>query len=92
MLLASFEIIGVKETIAITKGMFAVALWDKKHKKLILIRDRAGEKPLYYGWQKGVFLFGSNISALKQHPDFIKEIDRNALKLYMKYSYVPAPK
>ena len=50
--------------------MFAIAIWDKKEKTLILARDRIGEKPLYYGWQGNTFLFGSELKSFYAHPDF----------------------
>lgn len=94
-LLAGFDVWGIKKTISRAEGMFAIAIWDKKTEQLILVRDRVGEKPLYYGWQgsgsKKVFIFGSELKALKKHPEFLNEIDRNALALYLRYSYVPAP-
>ena len=71
--------------------MFAFALWDKQDKALYLARDRMGEKPLYYGWQGETFLFGSELKALKAHPGFIGEIDRDALALFLRYNYVPGP-
>jgi asparagine synthase (glutamine-hydrolysing) len=71
--------------------MFAFALWDKKSRLLSLARDRVGEKPLYWGWQKGALLFGSELKALKAHPDFEGEIDRNALSLFLRHNYVPSP-
>jgi len=72
-------------------GMFAIALWDKQAHELFLARDRMGEKPLYYGWQSGVFLFGSELKALQAHPSFNAEIDRGALALYLRHNYIPAP-
>lgn len=72
-------------------GMFAFALWDKKERHLILARDRMGEKPLYYGRCGGTFLFGSELKALAAHPDWRGEVDRDALALYMRHNYVPAP-
>ena len=57
-LLASFDIIGFRKTLKKIVGAFSIALWDKERKVLLLARDRMGEKPLYYGWQNGVFLFG----------------------------------
>lgn len=91
-LLAGFEIWGVEATLKKSIGMFAFAVWDRELKQLVLARDRLGEKPLYYGWQgKGgyrAFLFGSELSALKQHPSFEGEISRNALACYMRYGCI----
>lgn len=90
-LLACFSVWGLKDTLSATVGMFAFALWDRETKVLSLARDRMGEKPLYYGWQNGVFLFGSELTALKVHPEFKAEINRDALALLMRYNYIPAP-
>lgn len=72
-------------------GMFAFALLDRKHNKLILFRDRAGIKPLYYFHQSGTFMFASELKAFYPHPDFRKELNKEAVGLYFKYGYVPAP-
>src|SRR5205823_2810632 len=72
-------------------GMFAFGLWDRQERALHLARDRMGEKPLYYGWADSVFLFGSELKALRAHPRWQGEIDRNALALLMRHNYVPAP-
>jgi len=72
-------------------GMFAFALWDCHERCLYLARDRAGEKPLYYGWNRGVFLFGSELKALRAFPHFRADVDSHALTLYMRYSYIPSP-
>jgi len=72
-------------------GMFAIAIWDKRQKKLYLLRDRAGVKPLYYYHKDGLFLFGSELKALMIHPDFEKDVDFNILPLYLRYGYIPAP-
>ncbi len=72
-------------------GMFAFALWDRTERTLILARDRLGEKPLYYGWAGDTFLFGSELAALRQHPAWIGDIDRDALALMMRFNNVPAP-
>lgn len=100
-LLEGFGAWGVQATIERCIGMFAFALWDRGTRTLMLGRDRLGEKPLYYGWQgegdvqdesKGaVFLFGSELKALKAHPAFDAAIDRNALCLLMRHNYIPAP-
>lgn len=90
-LLASIEAWGLHESLVKASGMFAFALWDRQERELHLARDRIGEKPLYYGWQNGVLLFGSELKALKAHPAFDGEIDRTSISLQMKYSYIPAP-
>jgi len=90
-LLAGFDFWGFEATLQRASGMFAIALWDRETRSLRLARDRAGEKPLYYGWQGSTFLFGSELKALRAHPAFRAEIDRDALLTYMKLGYVPAP-
>jgi asparagine synthase (glutamine-hydrolysing) len=94
-LLAGFEAWGIEETIKKCVGMFAFALWDTHSNTLTLGRDRLGEKPIYFGWQgdgaSAVFLFGSELKAIKQHPSFTAEIDRDALCLLMRHNYIPAP-
>jgi asparagine synthase (glutamine-hydrolysing) len=94
-LLAGFDAWGIRATVERTVGMFAFAVWDRQTHTLTLGRDRIGEKPLYYGWQgqgdKAAFLFGSELKALRAHPAFDDIIDRNALCLQMRHSYVPAP-
>ncbi|WP_337881135.1 asparagine synthase (glutamine-hydrolyzing) [Rheinheimera sp.] len=83
---------GLEETITRAVGMFAIALWDTQNKTLTLVRDRAGEKPIYYGYSGGAFLFGSELKALKAHPLFNNEIDIAALSLMLRHKYVPAPR
>jgi len=90
-LLACFETWGVEDTLVRSIGMFSFALWDKNNSTLMLARDRFGEKPLYYGWVGDNFLFGSELKALKSHPSFHSNIDRNALCLFLRLNYIPAP-
>ncbi|PHS64396.1 MAG: asparagine synthase (glutamine-hydrolyzing) [Thalassobium sp.] len=90
-LLACFGVWGVEKTLQATVGMFAIALWDKHEKVLTLARDRFGEKPLYWGWNNGTLLFGSELKALKAYPGFNAKVDRNALALLLRYNYIPAP-
>ncbi len=90
-LLACFEQWGIQQTLKQAIGMFAFAVWDSVEQSLTLTRDRLGEKPLYYGWQQGVLLFGSELKALRQHPAFCAPIQRNALALYLRHNYIPAP-
>ena len=90
-LLACFAAWGIEVTLRETVGMFAIALWDRTSSILTLARDRLGEKPLYYGWQGGIFLFGSELKALKAHPAFVGEVDRGALALLLRHNCIPAP-
>ena len=94
-ILCGFELWGIHETIQKCTGMFGFAVWCKKNKELVLGRDRLGEKPIYYGWQgeshDRVFLFGSELKAFQKHPSFQKEIDRDSISSFLRYSYVPAP-
>ena len=72
-------------------GMFAFALWDRRDRRLTLARDRFGIKPLYWSDDRGRFLFGSELRALTAHPEFDREIDRNAVAAYLRFCYVPSP-
>lgn len=90
-LLAGFEELGIEETFRRAVGMFGVAVWDREESRLTLVRDRLGEKPLYYGWQGTALLFGSQLQSLEQHPSFGAEVDQAALAAYLKLGYVPAP-
>jgi len=91
-LLAGFVSWGLVATLQRAIGMFAIALWDREMHTLTLARDRLGEKPLYYGWQgqgaRAVFLFGSEVSALRNHPAFAAPINRDALALYMRHNCI----
>lgn len=80
-----------KECVQRFIGMFAFAILDQEANKLFLARDRAGIKPLYYYERNGVFLFGSELKVFYPHPKFEKEINPQAVGLYFKYGYVPAP-
>jgi len=91
-LLAGFFAWGVVPTLQKTIGMFAIALWDRELRTLTLARDRLGEKPLYYGWQgrgrDATFLFGSELTALRRHPAFMADVNRDSLALYMRYGCI----
>jgi asparagine synthase (glutamine-hydrolysing) len=73
-------------------GMFAIALWDERARRLMLLRDRMGVKPLYYAWDGAVLWFGSELKALRAHDAWDAEIDRAALAEYLQYGYVAAPR
>lgn len=90
-MLAGFETWGVNATLEKLVGMFAFAVVDRERRTLTLARDRLGEKPLYYGWQGNAFLFGSELKALRKHPNWRGELNRDALSSYMRLSYVPSP-
>lgn len=70
-------------------GMFALAIWDKNIKRLYLLRDRAGVKPLYYYHKDNLLLFGSELKALMAHPEFKKNINMDVMPFYLRYGYIP---
>ena len=82
---------GVERSLRRANGMFAFALWDKAGRVLHLACDRLGEKPLYYGWNGETLLFASELKALASLPGFRPAVDRDALALFMRHGYVPAP-
>jgi len=91
VMLAAFDRWGLRGAIRKFNGMFAFAVWDREMGILTLARDRCGEKPLYYGWMGGFFLFGSELKALRAHRCFSGRISRNSIALFVRHGYVPAP-
>ena len=91
VLLAAIERWGLEDALRRFVGMFAFALWDKRERTLHLVRDRVGVKPLYYAFAGDAVLFGSELKAIAAHPLFRAEIDRDAVALYARFGYVPAP-
>lgn len=91
-LLAGIEAWGIAKAFTDSTGMFAAAIWDRKSRTLSLVRDRMGEKPLYYGWSNGHFLFASELKAFRTFPGFAPPIDHDALGLYLAFGYVGAPR
>jgi asparagine synthase (glutamine-hydrolysing) len=71
-------------------GMFSIVIFDEENQKIFACRDRAGSKPFFYYWKNDLFLFGSELKALMQHPGFTKEIDIDAAAAFLQYGYVPA--
>ncbi|MBD3265627.1 asparagine synthase (glutamine-hydrolyzing), partial [bacterium] len=91
VILAAIETWGVEESVKEFIGMFAFAVWDRENRQLFLVRDRVGIKPLYYGWNNGAFLFGSELKPFWRHPSWQGEIDRHALGLFFRHNYIPSP-
>lgn len=82
---------GLESTLTRCVGMFALSLWDAKERRLHLARDRFGEKPLYYGWVGGDFVFASELPAIQLHPRFDNHISRAAVRTFASRTYIPAP-
>ena len=83
---------GLAAALEAWEGMFALALWDRQQRQLHLVRDRFGEKPLYYGWVGGSLAFASELKALCRLPGFDPGIDRDSVALYLRHNCVPAPR
>jgi asparagine synthase (glutamine-hydrolysing) len=82
---------GLETTLARCTGMFALALWDRRERRLSLVRDRFGEKPLYFGWVAGRFVFASELKALKRLPGFDNGLSREAQGDFLRLGYIPEP-
>lgn len=91
ILLAAISHWGLEAALARLSGMFAFALWDREKATLYLVRDRLGEKPLYYGWMGNTLLFASELKALHAHPAWRGEIDRDSVVQLLRFGYIPAP-
>src|SRR4029079_17972588 len=91
VILESIALFGLDATLKRMIGMFAIALWDKKERTLTLIRDRLGIKPIYWAKFGSLFIFGSELKALRACPSWMPRIDRNAVAAYMRHNYIPAP-
>src|SRR3984885_15317441 len=91
VILESFAVNGVEATLKRMIGMFAIALWDRRERTLTLIRDRLGIKPLYWAKFGTLFLFGSELKALRAHPGWTPRIDQSAVAAFMRHNYIPAP-
>lgn len=91
VLLAAIEAWGIERALDAFNGMFAFAVWDRQEQTLTLARDRMGEKPMYYGWVGDAFVFASEMKAFRRLPGWPPTINRDALNLLMRISYIPSP-
>lgn len=92
VLLAAVSAWGFSDSLLLQlNGMFAFALWDREEKRLHLARDRMGEKPLYYGWLGGIFVFCSELKVLRGFPGWQGQVDPDALACLMRHGYIAAP-
>ena len=91
VMLEAFAAYGIAATVKRLIGMFAIAVWDKRERTLTLIRDRLGIKPMYWGKFDGLFIYGSELKALRACPGWEPRIDRRAVASYLRHDYVPAP-
>jgi asparagine synthase (glutamine-hydrolysing) len=91
VMLAAIEAWGLAPAVRRFVGMFAFALWDRQERRLHLVRDRLGIKPLYWGWSRGALLFGSELTALRRDPAFEARVDPGAIASFLQFNYVPAP-
>ena len=89
VLVAAVEEWGVDSALDACEGMFAAALWDRQDRRLHLLRDRFGEKPLYYGWVGRIFAFGSELKAMCTLPGFVAELDRRAVARFLRSQLHP---
>lgn len=90
-LLVAIKHWGIDKTLCRVNGMFAFAIWDKEKRKLSLARDRMGEKPLFWGWAGKDLIFGSELKALRAHPECSSQICQESLSQYLQFTYIPAP-
>jgi len=92
VVLAALESWGIDAAANRFIGMFAIAIWDRVARRLVLIRDRLGVKPLYYGWDGKTLCFGSELKALREYRHWQPEIDHAAMAEYFQYGYISAPR
>jgi len=91
VLLAAIECWGLEQAIGKFVGMFAFSLWDRETRRLYLVRDRLGIKPLFFGWVGSSFMFASELKAIRCAKEFEPTIDQGSLALFMRLGYVPSP-
>jgi asparagine synthase (glutamine-hydrolysing) len=90
VILAAYDQWGV-DSVQRLVGMFAFALWDEPKRRLWIVRDRLGKKPLYYADSEGSFRFASELKAIVADPTFEPAVDPGAIRQYLRYGYIPSP-
>ena len=90
-LVNAISVWGAKKAIMLANGMFAIAVWNRAERTLVLARDRFGEKPLYYGYNGNSLIFGSELKSLQKHPDWVGELDNESVISHLTFSCVPSP-
>jgi asparagine synthase (glutamine-hydrolysing) len=91
VILESVARVGIEATVNRLIGMFALAVWDRKTRTLTLVRDRLGIKPIYWAKFAGLFMFGSELKALRQHPGWTPRLRPQAVATFLRHNYIPAP-
>ena len=91
VMVEAFAAYGVEATVKRLIGMFTIGVWDRRERTLTLVRDRLGIKPLYWAKFGRLFLFGSELKALRAHPGWTPQVDRSAVAAFMRHNYIPAP-
>jgi asparagine synthase (glutamine-hydrolysing) len=91
VMLEAFAAYGIAATVKRLIGMFAIGIWDRRERTLILVRDRLGIKPLYWAKFENLFLFGSELKSLRAHPGWSPRLNRGAVAAFMRHNYIPAP-
>ena len=91
VMLEAFSAFGIEATMKRLIGMFAMGVWDRRERTLTLVRDRLGIKPMYWAKFGGLFMFGSELKALRACPVWTPRTNRNAVAAYLRHNCIPAP-
>jgi asparagine synthase (glutamine-hydrolysing) len=91
VMLESIAAFGIEHTLEWLIGMFVFVVWDRHERKLTIVRDRLGIKPIYWAQFDGLFIFGSELKALHAHKGWKPEIDRDSVSAFLRHNYIPAP-
>ncbi len=91
ILLEAIEVFGLKDTLTKCRGMWGISVYDRENGNIMLTRDRMGEKPLYYGFVNGQFVWASDINSIKAIAGFDNPINKDIIPIYLRYGYIPTP-